>query len=353
MFVNPAWRLELTLRHRFSRKLKIAFGPIMSGERTLGTRKFHIDPVVRFINEHSDEYVCDVFGEGAFRGRLFDYDVLVIVKSFDFASPALLHGLAANGVRLVYSIVDNPEGCARSYLDEPWFLESMDALILSNPLQAEDVRALDSIQVTIPPPVIGRRHKEDYAARGPITILWEGWAPNLGFMERVNPIVRRVARDSETPIQLVYYSNLPPRADGIIRYVPWKLSRWEERLIGADVAIVIKPPDDPIQRRKPPTKVQNYMAAGLPVVCTPSEADKLVIADGRTGFFAHSEDEWYQRLRALVEDVNLRERVGRAARESVLRTANIERVAALHLDLFRAVRARPARPPARVQTPTT
>jgi len=338
---NPTWRLELELRKRLSRKLKVAFGPIVTGERTLGTRKFHIDPIVRFINRHSDEFVCNVFLAGSPRKPLFDYDILVIVKNFDFASPALLHDLATNGTRLVYSIVDNPLACSRNHLEEPWFIASMDALILSSPLQAENVPADDPIRVAIPPPVIGQLHKQDYAASGPIKIVWEGMVENLGFMERVNPIVRRVAHDSGKPVELVYYSNLPRRVDGIVQYVPWKLSHWQERLVGADVAIVIKPQDDPIQRRKPPTKVQSYMAAGLPVVCTPSEADKLVVEDGRTGFFAYSGDEWYQRLRALVEDAALRERVGRAARGSVLATANIERVAELHMDLFRAVLARP------------
>jgi hypothetical protein len=341
--VNPAWRVELGLRKRLSGKLKVAFGPIVTGEKTLSTRKFHIDPIVRFINRHSDEYVCDVFLHGSPLKPLFDYDILVVVKNFDFASPALLRSLAAHGTRLVYSIVDNPAGCSRNHLEERWFVASMDALILSSPLQAEDVPPVHPTRVAIPPPVIGQLHKENYAASGPITIVWEGVVENLGFMERVNPIVRRIARDSGMPVELVYYSNLPRRADGIVQYVPWKLSRWQERLVGADVAIVVKPSDDPIQRRKPPTKVQNYMAAGLPVVCTPSEADKLVIEDGVTGFFAHSGDEWYQRLRALVEDAALRERVGRAGRESVLATANVERIAGLHVDLFRTVLARPSR----------
>ena len=341
--VNPAWKVQLAVQNRLSRKLRVAFGPIVTGERTLGTRKFHIDPIVRFINRHSDEYVCDVFLDRSPPERLLGYDIVVIVKHFDIASPGLLRSFRARGIRLVYSIVDNPAGCLRSYLDEPWFLASIDGLILSSPLQADELDSVDPIRSAIPPPVIGQRHKEAYAARGPVRVVWEGMVENLGFMERVNPIVHQVARDSRKQLELIYYSNVPRRADRGVQYVPWKLSRWEQRLVGADVAIVIKPPEDPIQRRKPPTKVQNYMAAGLPVVCTPSEADRLVVEDGRTGFFAHSEDEWYHRLRALVEDAGLRERVGRAARESVLATANLERVAALHVNLFGAVLARPLR----------
>jgi hypothetical protein len=34
------------------------------------------------------------------------------------------------------------------------------------------------------------------------------------------------------------------------------------------------------------------MGAGLPVVCTPSEADRGVITHGETGFFARDDREW-------------------------------------------------------------
>jgi glycosyltransferase involved in cell wall biosynthesis len=100
------------------------------------------------------------------------------------------------------------------------------------------------------------------------------------------------------------------------------------------VGVAIKPLDDPFQQRKSTAKVASYMAAGLPVVCTPSEADRRVIAHGTTGFFASEDHEWHACLRALVTDASLRERIGRAARQDVTERYGADRIATEYLRLF-------------------
>ena len=100
------------------------------------------------------------------------------------------------------------------------------------------------------------------------------------------------------------------------------------------MGVVIKPPDDPFQQRKSTAKVVSYMAAGLPVVCTPSEADRRVITHGKTGFFATGDREWHACLRALVTDAALRERIGRAARQHALERYGADRIATDYLRLF-------------------
>ena len=90
-----------------------------------------------------------------------------------------------------------------------------------------------------------------------------------------------------------------------------------------------------VRGEDPEAKVQTYMASGLPVVCTPSAADRMCIKHGKTGFFAHGEEEWYSVLAHLVEDGTLRERVGRAARESVLKHASIDAVGEAYCRFFK------------------
>jgi hypothetical protein len=72
--------------------------------------------------------------------------------------------------------------------------------------------------------------------------------------------------------------------------------------------------------------VISYMGAGLPVVCTPSEADR----DDR---------EWYDCLRALATDATLRERIGTAGRRLVESRYGVEGIAAEYMALFDRVRA--------------
>jgi glycosyltransferase involved in cell wall biosynthesis len=58
-------------------------------------------------------------------------------------------------------------------------------------------------------------------------------------------------------------------------------------------------------------------ASGLPVVATPVGSNLEIIEDGVNGFLARDADEWYARLRQLLDDAALRRRMGRAARATV------------------------------------
>ena len=72
--------------------------------------------------------------------------------------------------------------------------------------------------------------------------------------------------------------------------------------------------DDEWTRGKETFKMKEYMAAGLPQVLSPVGYGLEVIEDGIEGFFASSEDEWFERLTILVRDPDLRARMGSAAR---------------------------------------
>jgi glycosyltransferase involved in cell wall biosynthesis len=72
--------------------------------------------------------------------------------------------------------------------------------------------------------------------------------------------------------------------------------------------------DEPYQRGKEGFKLKEYMAAGLPVVCSPVGFNRQLVEDGVVGFFARSEPEWVRQLERLVGDPELRRRLGQAGR---------------------------------------
>ena len=341
--VRRGWYYRLRLRNALSNRIKVGFGPTMDGENTLGVRKWHIDPIVDAINRTPSRYVGDIFfpGEGLSR-----FDIVVIVKHFESFTPDVVRRLHERPTRLVYDTADirfvqttsgrrdiyaEPDALERHY--KP-FLRSMDALILASPLQRRDFEDLGIPQVEIARPLLNRRHRTTYAHGGPIRLVWQGYPENLAPMERLHPIIRRLREETGLDIRLVYDTSGSARDEGPIQYTEWKIHRWERVLAASDVAVVIKPLDDPFQQRKAPTKVVSYMAAGLPVVCTPSEADRRVIAHGETGFFAYEDREWHACLGALVTDPSLRERVGTAARQHVREGYGVERIVADYLRLF-------------------
>ena len=65
-------------------------------------------------------------------------------------------------------------------------------------------------------------------------------------------------------------------------------------------------------------KLIQYMAVGLPVVAQRAGANDQVIEDGVNGFLVDTPAEWAERLSQLIGDPELRQRMGSAARQTVL-----------------------------------
>lgn len=330
--VNWPWFLQLKLKNLASGRIRVGFGPIVTGERTLSNRKWHIDPIVNYINKHSEGYVCDIFFYGDDLSR---FDIIVSVKNFDNINPELINRLKKNNKIFIYDICDNPLGCQKSYLKETWYIESLDGIIMNNPLQREDVKHLNPNFRLINLPIINKKHKRNYKKKEQVKILWEGYVENIEFTKsKLNPIIEGLAKESPNKIIMVYHSNVQSKNEGAIKYVEWKLSNWEKVLIDSDIAVAGKPSDNEIQKRKPSTKVNTYRAAGLPVVCAPSEADRLIVEHGKTGYFASTDEQWYMYLKKLIESPKLREEIGTAGRRYVLENFDVGKIAQKYIIFF-------------------
>ena len=331
-------------------KVRVSFGSVrslMDNELTLGVRKYRIDPIVNWINEHSDRYAASVyFHPDEF--KRYPADIVVIVKLFDIYTYEQVAALKSSGMRFVYDVVDNPEHFLppRYYADSPKFMGMMDAIIASSPLHIQDLSAIPVHQELIEHPVINTRWSRPRrtSEAGPFRLIWQGYSHNIGDMGRIHPIVARLREETGRDIRIVYHANHPDRVDGFVEHRSWNLSDWDKVLSEMDVGVVIKP-NTHNQLRKPSNKVLSYMSAGLPVVCRPTAADRLVLQDGVNGFIANTDEEWYAVLRKLVTDPELRETVAERALRYAREQYSIGGIAARYETLFDRVLAARAQPP--------
>ena len=77
-------------------------------------------------------------------------------------------------------------------------------------------------------------------------------------------------------------------------------------------------PDDKWAQGKCACKGLQYMAVEVPTIMSPVGVNKDVVKDGENGFLAISNDEWVDKLSALIESPALREKLGKNGRKTVI-----------------------------------
>jgi len=98
-------------------------------------------------------------------------------------------------------------------------------------------------------------------------------------------------------------------------------------------------PDDPFTRGKGGYKLLQYMAVGLPVVASPVEINREIVAHGETGFLAETDAEWIAFLGKLIGDKALRTRMGTAGRARVVAHYALEKSGEQLLGLLKQSRS--------------
>lgn len=170
------------------------------------------------------------------------------------------------------------------------------------------------------------------AARDSVpTMVWSGshtTAPNL---HTIAPVLRRLQAERRCALRLVCDRSV--ELAGVVA---------EERAFSPanqvrdlhDCHIGLLPVNDlPWNQWKSFFKVVQYMAVGLPVVARRIGSNGEMIADGQNGFLVNTDEEWFQRLRTLIDDPDQRAEMGRVARQTVLQeysaTVQLPRIDAL------------------------
>jgi len=250
-----------------------------------------------------------------FRGRLFPY------------GPPLLEGLICLiNSRTILDLDDaiwEPPAHVRSaflwMVDYGWAAKMARRCrhaIVGNETLADYVRPLNPQVAIIPTCIDLERHGEKtYARREGVVLGWTGLKDNLGYLDPIAPVLRELA--AAHPLTLHVATGKPYTLEGVrVVNEPWTLDREIDYLQCADVGLMPLH-DTPRARGKCAFKALQYMAVGTPVVLSPVGMNAAVVTDGVDGFHARTPEEWWDKLALLIADPALREKMGRAARETV------------------------------------
>ena len=184
--------------------------------------------------------------------------------------------------------------------------------------------------VSVIPTVIDLRRyetKASYSADGRDLIIgWIGNPVNTPHLRTLAGVLRNLSR--KLPIRLRCIGTPADfDIDGVcVESLEWATHSETDILRTFDVGIMPLV-DTPFTRGKCGFKLIQYMGCAVPSVGSAVGANRDIIADGENGYLAHSEDEWYVKLLALLQDEELRARIGRAGRRTVEERFSIDHAA--------------------------
>ena len=96
----------------------------------------------------------------------------------------------------------------------------------------------------------------------------------------------------------------------------WTLENEIADLQSIDIGIMPLP-DMEFEQGKGGFKLIQYMGVAVPVVCSPIGINLEIVQDGTNGYWAGTKNEWLKKLSLLIENEDLRKRLGRKGRDSI------------------------------------
>ena len=148
-----------------------------------------------------------------------------------------------------------------------------------------------------------------------VTVGWIGTPVTAKFLAYISEALQTIV--NKYGVSIVAVGAKPQQWNGLpVEVRPWQESTEVTDIQDFDIGLMPLP-DEPYERGKCGYKLIQYMACGKSVVASPVGVNAEIVRDGENGFLAKTTDEWIEALSRLLEDPQLRLRMGQAGRSMV------------------------------------
>ncbi|MFC2149575.1 glycosyltransferase family 4 protein [Candidatus Auribacterota bacterium] len=214
-------------------------------------------------------------------------------------------------------------------IEDPNFKRIMrlsDAVLAGNEYLAYKARQFNS-NVHVLPTVIDTDHYKYTSGEAreteKIVIGWIGSPTTLFYIDGLREVFQRLAKEREFVLKIVgavEYSI--PGVDIICE--DWYPEKEIEQLRSFDIGIAPLI-DDEWSSGKCGLKMLLYMACGVPVVASPYGVNGKMIDNNKTGILVEIKEEWHQKLKNLMDNADVRDKLRHNARAGVESSYSLKR----------------------------
>lgn len=313
-------------------------------------RKGHYLDKARFVHRCTRTRRADL-------RRAHDFDIVFIFReALMTRSIAFEKALRKSGARIVFDFDDSIWLSNVSDANRRWawmkdpnktarIIALSDMVFAGNAYLAEYARKHNRDVVVVPTTIDTEEYRPVTArTQGPITIGWSGSITTIQHFQHALPFLRILKEryGDRVAIRVIGDGNYREPDLGI-QGIPWGKATELQDLAGIDIGIMPLP-DDPWARGKCGLKGLQYMGLGLPTIMSPVGVNTEIIRDGENGYLAAGTEEWVQKIATLVEDADLRRRMGAEARRTVEERYSVHAWRDRYLTIFNnLIEARPKR----------
>lgn len=258
---------------------------------------------------------------------LESFDAVLVYREAALIGPALIERLVARrNVPLIYQLDDplhipyrSPSNGYFSYLKcfgKVHTLCRISDLVIVNSKPLEILARSHNRNVwRVPSLVDGKLYAPQPGAQATrnVTIGWSGSPSSSSNLAVIAEPLRRLEALTRHSLRIIG-TETPPLPGLSYTARPWSAETEVVDLRKLQVGLV-PVPDRPWNHWKFFMKVAQYMALGIPPVCSPIGSNPDVVEHGVTGFLATTPDEWLTSLQMLINDSELRAEMSQRAAE--------------------------------------
>ena len=182
----------------------------------------------------------------------------------------------------------------------------------------------------------GKLHHPDLFRKEKNEIPVIGWTGSHSTLAQLNIVWDALGKiRAKIPFEFHLISDFfPDTVPEFVKCIPWNKMTEIEDLLKFDIGIM------PLynfewEKGKCGFKLLQYMALEIPAVASASGMNTKIISDGADGFLVENQTEkWVEKLTALLENQELRQRFGREGRKKIKRYYSVEANREKVLNLF-------------------
>lgn len=261
--------------------------------------------------------------------KVKQYDLVYILREAALLGPPVFERLIAqSGVPIVFDFDDaifvsyrSPSNGYLSYLKFASKTKTIcriaSHVMVGNPYLAEYARQVNQRVTVIPTTIDTEKYRvpERREKSGPPVIGWTGSYSTVQHLDTMRGALKKLAEQESFRLRVIGTPayDCPP-VD--VEALPWRAATELQDLSEIDIGMMPLP-DDRWSKGKCGLKALQFMALGIPTICSPVGVNTDIIQDDQNGFIAATEDEWVEKLGRLLRSAELRQRLGQAGRATV------------------------------------